>query len=213
MWKWIVGGVVLVGLLVCVGGAGGLGWWFWQSREAELAARASEIAVAEASARAVEESRVASERVRDRLGAARRAVEAGDHAAAVDAFGDVLELEPEHPEARLGRGRAYARLERLDLAEEDLRVAVRLDPRSKEGWEALAWVLGQGGRDIEAVEALDQLLALDDRNARAWRDRANARYRGGDVRSAREDAARACALGLADACTLEERIRDASGGR
>ncbi|MDP2310244.1 MAG: tetratricopeptide repeat protein [Pseudomonadota bacterium] len=205
MWKWLLA-LAVIGLVVCAGalGAGGYVFMGYQAnveaqRELELAARAS------AEAAAAEMSRVDATRV-DRLPEARAAYLAGDHTLAVEAFSAVLEADPDSREARLGRGRSYARLERLDLAEQDLRSSTRDDPTQREGWESLAWVLTQSGRDAEAVDALDRLVALDERDPKPLRDRANARYRTGDIPGAREDARRACTLGLTEGCTLEEKI-------
>ena len=137
---------------------------------------------------------------------ARAAVAAGDDRAVIDAFGDVLTGDPANTEALLARGRAYAHTDQLALAESDLRELVRLKGEDKEGWESLAWVLGRQGNDAEAEDALDHVLKLDPENAKALRDRANARFRTGDSAGAREDADRACKLGLADGCTLSERL-------
>jgi hypothetical protein len=43
--------------------------------------------------------------------------------------------------------------------------------------------------------------------------RADVRYRLGELGLARDDAARACALGDADGCTLETRMKDAGRRR
>ncbi|MES2644332.1 MAG: tetratricopeptide repeat protein [Myxococcota bacterium] len=211
MWKVVVAVVVLVGLVACAGllGAGFYGYTGYRAdREAALLVEAS--AAASAAEAAAEMGRVDATRT-DGLLEARAAYLAGDHTRAVDAFSAVLEVDPSSAEARLGRGRSYARLERLDLAEQDLRQSTREDPTNREGWESLAWVLTQSGRDTEAVDALDRLVALDGENPKPLRDRANARYRTGDIAGAREDARRACTLGLADGCTLEEKIVAATG--
>lgn len=206
MWKWVAGAVVVFGVLVCAGAAGGGAWWWWTAASAERAAEEARLAAEEAAAQEVRAAAAAQGVRVERLAAARLAAAAGDHAAAVDAFSDVLDGEPAHAEALLGRGRAYAQLERYDLAEEDLRAATRAAPADPAGWESLGWVLGRMGRDADAVDALDRRIALGEADPGPWRDRANARYRAGDVAGARADAARACALGLADGCTLEERI-------
>ncbi|MDP2313799.1 MAG: tetratricopeptide repeat protein [Pseudomonadota bacterium] len=209
MWKWIVA-LLLFGVLGCMGAVGAGGWWWWSNEKARAQAVAVELAEAEqAREAAVEQVAVEADRA-NRLEEARVAYGAGNHAVAVDAYTDVLEADPAQGEAWLGRGRSYAQLDRLDLAEGDLRRATQLDPTRVEGWESLAWVLARNGRDAEAVTALDRLVALDPVNAKAIRDRANARYRSGDVGGAVFDAKRACSMGLAEGCALEEKIRAAT---
>lgn len=206
MWKWLVGALVFGAILVCVGGGIGGGWMYYSGWRADQAIAEVE---AEAQARAAADAERAAVATTDREGqlqAGLAAAAGGDAETAVAAFSEVIEGEPEHVEARLGRGRAYALIERLDLAEEDLRAVTRVAPERREGWESLAWVLGRMGRDAEAVDAYDRLLALVGDDARVLRDRANARYRGGDVAGARADAARACVVGSADGCALEKRI-------
>lgn len=205
MWKWLLA-LAVVGLVVCVGvlGAGG---YAYTRYAADVRAAEAVVVAAQASAAQVAEEmgRVAAARV-DQLEEGQEAYRKGEHTRAVDAFSAVLEADPTSNEARRGRGRSYARLERLDLAEVDLRQCTRDDPTNREGWESLAWVLARNGRDDEAVDALDRLVALDENDPAPLRDRANARYRTGDIPGAREDARRACALGLAEGCSLEEKI-------
>lgn len=205
MWKWLLV-VVLLGTVGCAGVLGA-GLYAYQRYRAVAALELIEASAAAsaAEAAAAEMTRVEATRI-DSLAEARASYAAGDYTRAVDAFGEVLEVDPTSAEARLGRGRSYARLERLDLAEQDLRQSTRDDPTDRAGWESLAWVLTQNGRDAEAVDALDRLVKLDEADPKPLRDRANARYRTGDIAGAREDARRACTLGLSEGCTLEEKI-------
>ncbi len=83
------------------------------------------------------------------------------------------------------------------------------------GWVWLSRVREtESAARAEALEgllaALDRLLALDDQNARGFRDRADARYPTGDVAGALTDAKQACTLGLTEGCTLEQRIQAAT---
>jgi Flp pilus assembly protein TadD len=207
MWKWLIGLFLIGGLLVCAGGLGGSGWWYWQrlqvERQATEAAQLARVQQEEA-ANALT---IATAARSDALAIARAAVAAGDDRSAIDAFGEVLDGEPQNVEALLGRGRALARLERTTEAETDLRALVQLQPDNAEALEALAWVLGRSGQDAEAVTTLDALIKLTPNDPKAYRDRANAAFRAGNLPEARADAARSCALGLTEGCALEERLR------
>ena len=210
MWKWIVGIALVGGLLLCVAGAVAGGWVLQsQRRQTEIALRAEEETELAAAKIAVENAKNNARATR--LQAARAAYGAGEWEAAVTGFTEVLREDPDSLEATFGRGRSLARLTRLSAAAADLRVVTQKQPDHGEAWEALAWVYTKDGLDAEAVAALDRLLALDDPNARGFRDRADARYRTGDVAGALADAKQACALGLTEGCTLEERIRSVSG--
>ena len=184
MWKWLLA-LGIVALVVCAGAVGGGAWYGlkWQAAQEETARSQAEDA-----AKAAE-------------GAAR--VMAGQAAQA----DHLLEADPTSVEALIGRGRCYARLERYELAESDLRAVTRAAPDRKDAWEALAWVLTRMSRDDEAVDALDHLLALDGADTKALRDRASARFHAGDAAGALTDARGACELGFAEGCALEEKIR------
>ncbi len=120
-----------------------------------------------------------------------------------------LDAVPDHAEARLARGRANAALGRYERADLDLSRGLALRPDVVEGWEALVYARSQNGDDRGAVTAADRWLAVQPGAARAIRMRADARYRMGELAEARDDAARACALGDADACELEKRMKAA----
>lgn len=205
MWKWIVG-VLVLAVLACAGIMSGGGWYAWQQWRAEQEAKARAEEAAAQAAREVATQEAARAARLDQVTAGRAAVAAGDDRAVIEAFGDVLTGDPKNTEALLARGRAYAHTEQLALAESDLRELVRLDGGSKDGWESLAWVLARQGNDTEARDALDRVLALSPDDAKALRDRANARFRTGDTSGARSDAEQACKLGLQDGCTLAERL-------
>jgi len=206
MWKWLLA-LGFLAFLVCAGAIGGGAWYGlkWQAAQAE-AARISLEKAAKASEEAAQVMAAQAAQA-DHLGEARAALAAGNHAAAEAAFSLVLEADPTSVEALIGRGRSYARLERMELAEADLRDATRIAPERKDAWEALAWVLTRMSRDGEAVAALDRLIALDGRDTKALRDRASARFHAGDADGALTDARGACELGFAEGCALEEKIR------
>ncbi len=205
MWKWLLGfGVVSTILCLGLAGAGVGAWWTYALQRAEITRTQAEAAAMSAEA-AAEMSKVEAVRA-DRLAEAHAAYASGDDGRAVDAYGDVLDVNPASNEARLGRGRSYARLERYDLAEQDLRRVATDEPANREALDSLAWVLARDGRDTEALVVLNHLVELDEADAGALRDRADARYRTGDLAGARDDARRACTLGLAEGCALEEKM-------
>jgi Flp pilus assembly protein TadD len=211
MWKWLIGVGVVLGGLACVGGAVTGGAYWWAQRELALAEAAMVAAVAAeeaAAAEAVAAEAAARETAR---AAAAAAAASSDPERAVGGYTELLVQNPDDLEALLGRGRAYARLERFEAAEVDLRAVTTRAPERREAWETLAWVLVREGRDAEAVVAYDRLLALAGEVPTILRDRGNARFLSGDAVGAEADARRACLLGLDAGCALEARIRATRG--
>ncbi|GDX80924.1 hypothetical protein LBMAG42_27350 [Deltaproteobacteria bacterium] len=148
-------------------------------------------------------------------GASLAACDAGTAAFVAKDYGETiaqldvcLEAHPNAVEAKLLRGRAYAAVERFDLAQIDLEKALVERPGDEPGWEALAYSRVRTENDRGAITALDAWIALNPSAARAWRMRADARFRLGNPTAALIDAERSCALGDADGCTLETRIKE-----
>lgn len=127
--------------------------------------------------------------------------------AAADALESCVSARPDQADVLFDRARAYAGLERYERAEADLTRALDLEGNNKAGWETLAWVRIRMGNDSGAVSALDHWLALDPAAGEAYRSRADALYRLGRGDLAEHDARKACDLGVADGCVLEDRIR------
>ena len=127
--------------------------------------------------------------------------------AAVDDLESCVAANPDNAEILFARGRAYAGIERFERAELDLSRALEIDGTNQPGWETLSFVRVRMGDDAGAVDALDHWLALNPAAGEAYRARADAMYRMGKVDLASHDARKACDLGVADGCVLEERIR------
>lgn len=133
---------------------------------------------------------------------------AKDYGEAITQLDVCLDAHPGDADAKLLRGRAYAAQERFDLAQIDLERALIDRPGDEPGWEALAYSRVRTENDRGAIAALDAWIALNPSAARAWRMRADARFRMGNPTAALIDAERSCALGDVDGCTLEARIKE-----
>lgn len=193
-------------LFLCAGvlALGGYGGFevFRLTSEEEAAATAVEKVVAQ--------TQVESQSMLPRCDEGKLALAEKRFDAAADALETCVAAFPDDNEALFARGRAYAGLERFERAELDLSRALEREGSRADGWETLAWVRVRVGDDPAAIDALDHWIALNPAAGEAYRSRADARYRLGKPEDAVRDARRACDLGVADGCLLEERIRAVS---
>jgi tetratricopeptide (TPR) repeat protein len=136
-----------------------------------------------------------------------------DYERATTQLGVCLELYPDRADLRMLRGRAWASLGRYERAEVDLEAALGTLPDDQAGWEALVYSQVRGDADRAALATIAAWLERNPTAPAAFRMRADVRYRLGELGLARDDAARACALGDADGCTLETRMKDAGRRR
>jgi len=114
---------------------------------------------------------------------------------AVDDVSEVLRVGAK-PTAELLhlRGTAYLWIEKWDLAERDLREALRIDPKSAEAQSELAFLYLRQARYPEAEKAADEAIAIDERDPRAWYFRGTARAEQGRKDDAIKDHRKAIEL-------------------
>ncbi|MCK7594291.1 tetratricopeptide repeat protein [Pseudomarimonas salicorniae] len=85
----------------------------------------------------------------------------GRHAQAVDAYARGLAVFEDEPALLYGRALAYERLDKIDLAEADLRLMLVMDPENPDALNALGYTLAdRTERLAEAHELIRQALAL-----------------------------------------------------
>ena len=195
--------VALLALLFCAGALalGGYGGF-----EVFRVTKATQTTQEQATKRE-SETDVGVETVRPRCDEGKLALTEKRFDAAIEALESCVAANPEQPDALFARGRAYAGIERFERAEIDVSSALAIDGANQEGWETLAWVRVRVGDDAGAVDAIDHWLALNPAAGEGYRSRADALYRLGRVDLAAHDARKACDLGVADGCVLEDRIR------
>jgi TolB-like protein len=89
---------------------------------------------------------------------ARRLLEKGDSAAALDLFSRVLAMEPKNTAALAGRGLCYLDLESYATAESSFLAALELDPAEAEALLGLAETYRFQGRTDEAISHYEKYL-------------------------------------------------------
>jgi tetratricopeptide (TPR) repeat protein len=148
---------------------------------------------------------VAAEREYERLVAVGDAALAQDRPfEALEAYGAAIRLRPDSMLPHLKRGIISHDRGDFETALTDLRRAADLDPTATLALESLGDTYLALQRPDRAAERYAAYVVLDDRSARGWYKLGLARYRAGQLTSARESAERAVALdrSLAEAHVL-----------
>lgn len=91
---------------------------------------------------------------------ARRAMEVGDNARAIEHLGALIDHAPDFAEAYNTRATAYYNEGRFGLALDDIRMALALNPRHFGAMTGLAIILDDLGREEEALHAWREVERL-----------------------------------------------------
>ena len=94
-----------------------------------------------------------------------------DHREAIECYSNALRLDPRSMNARIGRGLAYAALERYDLAIKDYEDVLKENRLHHEALANLGVALALSGHPDEALKKLTEALALE--RDLDWRARLN----------------------------------------
>ena len=92
----------------------------------------------------------------------------GRHKDALDAFNEVLKLDPKNVSAWISKGMALGGLGRYEDALHAYDEALKLDPKNVTAWNSKGLTLGNLGRYEDALRASDEVLKLYPKNADAW---------------------------------------------
>jgi tetratricopeptide (TPR) repeat protein len=111
---------------------------------------------------------------------------AGDLLGATRDYLRANEVSPEFPDIRVSLGRTYEAMDRVDDAIEQYRLAIASNANYDHARTALAFCLLRAGRDNEAVEAFDAVLALRTRRLSEPYDKGLQRLREGMTSEAEE---------------------------
>ncbi len=206
--RWLA--IVALLLLVCggaltLGGYAGFEWWRVNGAPEVPVVAATPATPGSPEAVMVAEAPAAAASCEE--GAA--AFGAKDYERATTLLDVCLEHAPEREDLRMLRGRSWAASGRYERAVTDLSRALDVRPEDAAGWEALVYSQVKSENDRAALGTLERWLDKQPDAAVALRLRADVRYRLGELGLAVDDASRACALGDADACLLETRMKDA----
>jgi len=105
------------------------------------------------------------------------------------------------------RGVVHWKLDHHDLALEDFRRAIELEPTNFQAHRGADRLLSQRQRWDEVLEMWNAYLARMPADAEAYFERGGANFHRGDLAAAQADAAHACRLGKAEGCVWEARLK------
>ncbi len=126
--------------------------------------------------------------------------QAGNAAAAVATLDRAVRLKPDDPQAYVELGLAHAAAAQVDAAFEDLARAAQLRPEDATPFVAAEQVLSRQDRWDETTSCWTSFIERNPSNGRGFLGRARALYRKGMPGLSGVDAARACELGVPEAC-------------
>ena len=119
--------------------------------------------------------------------AGERAYRAGDHATAVAAYSQAIEVDAGHLNSLLHRGLCLSILKDYEAAVADFNVVLELRPEQAQAAISRGSALSKLGRHAEAIADFDRVIAADPRNGEAFNNRGWARKATGDMPGACHD--------------------------
>jgi tetratricopeptide (TPR) repeat protein len=131
--------------------------------------------------------------------AGERAYRAGDHAAAITLFSQVLESEPNHMNAHLQRGFCHSLTANYDQAVADFTAVI--DQKADHTWAytSRGSAYAKLGKYEQAIADFNRVIALDPKNEEAFNNRGWARKSTGDLPGACKDWSTSKKMGNAEA--------------
>jgi tetratricopeptide (TPR) repeat protein len=95
-----------------------------------------------------------------------------DYQAAISAYSTAIQYAPQNVQALNGRGECNMELGAVDVAATDFSTALDIDPNNAQALSNYGHILVNFNRDpVSALRRLDDALAMNDKDARAYRDR------------------------------------------
>ena len=106
-----------------------------------------------------------------------------------------LQLEPNHAKAYSRRARGYVRQNKLQLALEDAKEAIRLQPKNVTSYDLIDYILAFDEDWKSIIKYWSQYIALNPNDGHAYVERGGAYYRSGNLQAAVTDAKTSADLG------------------
>ena len=132
--------------------------------------------------------------------------EAGNLTEAHSEFNKAVEVNPDDADAYYYRGKNYQKMNKLDLALDDLLTSIDINPKNPNALETIGWIYIQNKDYSEAMTYYSRVLEYEPDNAMAYHNRAGLHAKLGDMEQAKIDVGIACDLGYEVACSMKKKI-------
>lgn len=118
-----------------------------------------------------------------------------------------LRSAPDNPAIHSRRASVYIDQNKFDMAEADMREAIRLDPKSYNYYKRMDWLLAREKKWDQIIAYWDQYIALDPNESWAYVERGGAYYHKGNMKEAVHNAKIAADMGNEDGRKAYERFK------
>ncbi|MDZ7660896.1 tetratricopeptide repeat protein [Thiohalophilus sp.] len=119
----------------------------------------------------------------------------GEQRAAIEKFTAALSLDPNRADAYYRKAKAHIKLNKLEPALDNVKLAIEYDPHSFGYYQLLDWILAQRKDWDQIISYWDRYIALRPDDDAAYVERGGAYYHKGDMHSAVADAKTAADMG------------------
>lgn len=136
------------------------------------------------------------------LTAGHRRYRAKDFSGAVEEYSRAIVANPSLEAAYFWRGRAYVKKNDLPAAGNDFRKVLEINPRNVEAWNWLGWLSSKEGKHDDCIAYLSRAVELRPDGSWSYYYRGRCYSQKGETAKARDDAEKACRLGLKEACRM-----------
>ena len=106
--------------------------------------------------------------------------------AAIDAYRQIIQIDPKHAKAWNNLAAAYVELTRYNDAIDAYRQAVHIDPQNANVWSNLGLAYNLNNLFNEAIDPCRQAVRIDPQNVNAWTNLVGAYFRSGNRTAALE---------------------------
>ena len=131
----------------------------------------------------------------------------GHVADAMVIYDRLLEESDHDVELLYWRGVGHQHFNHAELALRDFQRVIQLQPQNFDAVRNADRILSERGRWDDILPMWDQYIGKVPTNAEAYFERAGTQHHKGNEPAAKEDIAKACELGKAEACQLAERLK------
>jgi len=134
--------------------------------------------------------------------------EKGDFSESLLELNISLKEDPNNAQSLYYQGRTYQKMNKLDLALDDLLASVKIEPNNVAALEVIGWLYLKRKNYTESIRYYSKVLELNPHDAKAYHNRAGLYARLGDLEKERLDVVIACDKGYVNACKMQKKLEN-----